>query len=119
MHTPNHVVITPKPFELVMEPAIPEVRAGHEPLLVTVDWSQNRGFWNRVDIHSLLDRTGKPCDVFPSPLSISLGESDDRPLMFNYAVKAPVTCKFSVTLHRVHPDETFTFDPGVILKPYP
>lgn len=119
MSTLNHLVITPKPFELVVEPSIPEVRAGHEPFLVTVDWSQNRGFWNRVDLHSILDPAGRPCDVFPSPLTVQLGEDGNASLMFNFAVKQPMACKFSLTLHRVHPSEAFTFDPGVILKPYP
>lgn len=119
MHTPNHLVITPKPFELVIQPAIPAVKAGHEPLIVTVDWSQNRGFWNQIDVHSILDPAGRPCDVFPAPLSVPLGEDKDTAIMFNFAVKQPMNCKFSVTARRVHPAESYTFDPGVILNPYP
>jgi hypothetical protein len=119
MHAPNHLVLTPKPFELLVAPPVPEIRAGHEPFLVTVDWSKNRGFWNRVELHSILDPSGRPCDVFPSPLTVHLGEDGDTPVMCNFSVKQPVTCRFSLTLHRVHPDEAFTFAAGLILRPSP
>ena len=119
MHDSHHLVVTPKPFELLVAPPIPEVRAGHQPLLVTVDWSKNRGFWNRVELHAILDPSGRPCDVFPSPLTVQLGEDGETPVMFNFSVKQPLACKFSLSLHRVHPNEVFTFDAGMILKPSP
>lgn len=119
MHVPNHIVITPKPFGVDFRPPIPEVKAGLQPLLVSVDWSQNRGFWNRVEFHSLLDPAGNRCDVFPDHLDIPLGDGSETAIMFNYAVKNPHGCHFSVALHRVYPVETFTVDPGIIVKPGP
>ena len=119
MHAPNHVVITPKPFAIDVLPAIPEVKAGYEPLLVTVDWSQNRGFWNRAELHSILDPSGNPVAVFPDRLQVPLGDDSEAAVMFNASVAERIPCKFSVTLHRVYPAESFTFDPGVILKPGP
>jgi hypothetical protein len=119
MHAPNHVVIRPKPYGVDVLPVFPEVRAGHEPLLVTVDWSQNRGFWNKAELHAFLDPTGKPCDVFPDRHAVLLGDDSEAALMFNFAVRERIPIKFSLTVHRVHPAEAFTIDPGVILKPNP
>ncbi len=119
MHAPNHIEIRPKPYGVDVLPVFPQVRAGHEPLLVTVNWSQNRGFWNKAELHSFLDPTGKSCDVFPDRLTVLLGDDSEAAMMFNFAVQEAIPIKFSLTLQRVHPAEAFTLDPGVILKPYP
>ncbi len=116
---PNEIVIVPKPHVFSITPVYPRVKPGHQPLVVRVDWSQNKGFWNKVVLKGICHANGRACDVFPTQVEAPVGSSDPQSMLFNFTVSAPAECKFSVEFHRVSPSEIFEVDPGVILQPGP
>jgi hypothetical protein len=116
---PNVVQIQPQGRSYGMTPLFPAVKPGYQPLIVSVAWGKNMGFWNRVVCKDFTLPDGTPCDVFPKEIDILLGDGSRHEMFFNFVVQEPTACKFTVELHRVSPAEVFVIDPGIILNPGP
>src|SRR4029079_15150248 len=48
-----------------MDPCLPSVKVGFEPLIVGASWAKNRGTWKRVVLKEFAFADGTPCEVDP------------------------------------------------------
>lgn len=119
MSAPNQIKVAMTPSIFSITPVYARVKAGHQPLLVEVNWDANNGEWNKVVVKGICFPDGKPCKVFPDRLVFDLRDPGPQKMLFDFKVAQEVECKFSVEFHRVFPVEMFEVDPGVILQPGP
>lgn len=114
-HNCVQVVMHPNTFEVG---PVANVRAGFEPLLVIVDWSDNQETWLAVTLCNFRGPNGETPAEPPGQVTFTESEGKIvKAINFPDWVDEPLTLKYEVHFERADPPETFILDPTIILRP--
>jgi hypothetical protein len=113
----NYSFIIVHPFKFELRPC-PIVTVGFEPLILIIDWEDNRGEWLRVEVQNFTrdNSTLDPVDNTQSNPSFVPGGPNTNWVTFPSTPAFTDTCyKYELAFHR-HNGEVFIVDPTLRIR---